>query len=108
MFKTKTNVIEIKVSFDIPNWFPQDRFVKTKAHYYDKNHAYAGSYSHSTYSNSAEDLLWKQFPEMKELCNSFWIELEYKGNPEQLPEWIEKITNRLDKFFNQYKEAKGD
>ena len=106
MYKTKVNVIEIKVSFDIPNWFPPNRFDQTKALYFDKHHAYAGSYSHSTYFNSAEDLLWKRFPEMKEICNHSWIELEYDGTPEQLPKWIEKITNRLNNFFNRYKEAK--
>ena len=68
MYNTKTNVIEIRVSFDIPNWFPQNRFDVTKAHYHDKHHAYAGSYSHSTYHNSAEDQLYKRFPEIKETC----------------------------------------
>jgi hypothetical protein len=101
MFKTKIILIEIRVSFDIPDWFPQDRLDKTEFHhYFDKQHAYL------THYNSAEDLLWKQFPEMKELCNSSWIELEYEGNPEQLPEWIELKKKKLNSFFNRYKEAK--
>ena len=108
MYKTKVNVIEVKVSFNIPNWFPPNRFDITKAHHFDKNHAYAESYSHSTYHNSAEDMLWKRFPEMKELCNCHWIELEYEGIPEQLPEWIELKKKKLNSFFNRYKEAKEE
>lgn len=106
MFQTKTNVVEIKVSFDIPQWFPQDRFDFNKSHFNSKFDAYPGAYSHSTYHNTAEDQLWKRFPEMKEICNNAWIEFEYEGNPEQLIDWIELKKKQLNTFFNRYKESK--
>lgn len=105
MYKTKV-MQDIRITFEIPNWFPQDRFDVTKVHHFDKYHAYAGSYSHSTYHNTAEDQLWKRFPEMSESCRYYWIEMEYDGDIEQLTEWIELKKKQLNSFFNRYKEAK--
>ena len=106
MFKTERLTIDI--SFSIPEWFPPDRLDYKKSYYYPKDHAFAGSYDHSKYYNSAEENLFNRFNKegIKEICNHHWIEFEYDGYPVLLPNWIEKITNRLDKFFNQYKEAK--
>jgi hypothetical protein len=101
-----TELLTIEVSFDIPNWFPPDRLDYSKAHYYDKQHAYAGSYDHSSYHNSAEDNLFNRFKDIKELCKNYWIMFEYDGTPEQLPNWVKIKQEQLNRFFNQYKEAK--
>jgi hypothetical protein len=98
--------LTIKIAFTIPQWFPPNRLDYRKAHYYDKYHAYAGSFDHSTYHNSAEDNLFNRFKNLKEVCNYHWIEFEYEGSPEHLPKWIERTTDRLNQFFKQYKESK--
>jgi len=101
-----SEAIEIKVSFSIPEWFPPDRLDYSKAHHYDQSHAYAGSYDHSTYHNSAEDNLWNQFKDIKEMCNYYWIEIEYDGSPEHLSDWIETMKGKLNRFFRRYKEGR--
>jgi len=106
MFKTEQ--LTIDVTFSIPQWFPPDRLDYSKAHYNPKGHMYEGSYDHSTYHNSAEDNLFNRFNKdgINEICSYYWIKFEYDGNPKQLSEWIEKMTNKLNKFFKQYKEGR--
>ena len=101
-----TELLTIEISFSIPQWFPPNRLDYSKAHYFDKYHAYAGSYDRSTYHNSAEDNLFNRFKDIKEICNYYHITMEYDGTPEQLPNWIKLKKIQLNKFFNQYKEAK--
>jgi hypothetical protein len=102
----KTEALGIKMAFSIPQWFPPDRLDYSKAYHNPEGHRYAGSYDHSTYHNSAEDNLLKQFKDIKELCKYYWIEFEYDGTPEQLPKWIERTKMQLDNFFKRYKESK--
>lgn len=104
MFKTKT--IGIRICFAIPQWFPPTRLDYTQSHYNPKGHAYAGAFDHSTDHNSAEDNLFNRFNDIQEICKSYWIKFEYDGTPEQLPNWIETKQEQLNRFFNQYKEAK--
>ncbi|GAG96520.1 unnamed protein product [marine sediment metagenome] len=103
-----SEAIEIRIAFSIPQWFPPTRLDYTKSHYNPEGHVYAGSFDHSTYHNSAEDNLFNRFKDMKEICSNYWITFEYDGNPEQLTNWMKTKQEQLNRFFNQYKEAKGD
>ena len=101
-----TEALGIKIAFSIPQWFPPDRLDYTRSHHNPEGHAYAGAFDHSTNHNSAEDNLFRQFKDIKEFCNNYWIEFEYDGTPEQLTNWIKKTKMQLDNFFKQYKEGK--
>jgi hypothetical protein len=103
-----TELLTIEVSFDTPNWFPPDRLDYSRTIYYPKGHAYAGSYDCTVYHNSAEDNILNRFKDITETYKYYWIKFEYHGSPEKLSQWIKNTQNRLNKFFNQYKEAKEE
>jgi hypothetical protein len=98
--------IEAKVSFDLPDWFPPDRFEKSRTVKYPQGHAWAGSYSRTVYSNSAEDALFKLgICEINHFTNCI---VEFDCKPEQLPKQIRVFEAKLKRFLNRYKESKDE
>ena len=49
------SVAQVTVCFHLPLWFPPDRLDYQKSHDYPEGHAWAGTWSHTTYGNSAVD-----------------------------------------------------
>lgn len=87
----------IEITFQLPEWFPQDRF-----DYQNYNSISCDRH----YGNRAEDLFFKRFPDCKVIQRNAWVTFEFKGacSGDHLNHWIRYIKHKLHKFFKQYKE----
>ena len=94
-------VSDIKVSFFIPEWFPPDRFEIAKPIFFGDNHVYAGSFSHTEYTNTAVNALFK-LKDVVELYNFFHVVMDMPINTKD--KWIKDTENKLTRFFKRYKE----
>lgn len=100
--KFKTECLGIRIGFDVPRWFPPDRLEGREPVY----HAYAGSFTRD--GNSAVDALYR----LKGVCENGssvcgnWVIIECPPGTRDIQKWIRKTREKLDRFFNRYKEAR--
>jgi len=87
----------IEITFEIPEWFPQDRFDYTKS---DK------ACWNIVYGNKAEDQFFKRFPECRVIQKNAWVTFRFEGacSGDHLHHWIRYIKQKMYKFFKRYKE----
>jgi hypothetical protein len=105
MSTVKTECLEIKIAFNIPEWFPPDRLETSTPVYYDKHHVYAGSFSHTNDDNTALAALFR-LKGVIETYSGSWVVIQFPTNVRDIQKWIRKTSAKLDRFFNRYKEAR--
>lgn len=104
----KPEVLEVRVTLELPSWFPQERFNYQRPVYYPPRHVYAGSYDYTVDGNSAEDNFWKALLP-KTMCldpQGKWAEFLVEDEPEKIAESIERLRERVRRYLSRYKEAK--
>ena len=57
----KINGMTITLNIELPDWINDEKYDYSTPVYYDKWHAYKGSYSHTNYGNLIEDSFFNEF-----------------------------------------------
>ncbi|MCP4156672.1 MAG: hypothetical protein GY757_53660 [bacterium] len=104
------NIATIEVTFHLPPWWPPERLHYSNPVYFDKYHAWAGSYSHSNEGNSAEDSIYK-IKGCIETCShpmGPWVKFEMDPDESDPVKWIEQTQAKLTRHLKRYKEARKE
>lgn len=95
-----TPIVEVlgyQVTIGLPDWCADDRFEYRKNHYFDKWHAWPGSYSHTTYHNGLEDALGK-IEHVEEICLrplSCWITVKIDADVKNIRDAVRIIQSKV-------------
>ena len=93
-------------TFSLPEWVADEKYEYSVPRYYDKNHAYAGSYSHTNNENRAYDILF-DLPMVKEVClhpMGQWLTVEVGSAPGRgTTVVLNKFRKRLIKALKELK-----
>jgi hypothetical protein len=103
-----TQVLSVRVTFELPNWFADERHEYMVRRRYPAGHLWAGQEQSREYENRQVDALFR-LSGVKEICHdpmAKWVEVEFSGHPKLIPAKIARFEAKLQRFLARYREAK--
>ena len=106
--KRLTEVLSIRVTFALPDWFANERHEYMVITRYPEDHAWAGQEQSRKYENRQINNLM-DLDGVIEVCHcpeSQWCVVEFNCSRQYLPGQITRFEEKLNRFLSRYREAR--